>query len=60
MSNIIKKKRLTREEIEAMMERAIMDEIILCPYCEYGDLEPDYERCPECSKKNPLKTLGLI
>ena len=60
MSNIIKKKRLTQEEIEEMMERAVMDDSIFCPYCEYGDLEPDYELCPECSKRNPLKALGLI
>jgi len=60
MSSIIKRKKFTQEEIEEMMERVVMDEIISCPYCEYGDLEPDYELCPECSRRNPLEALGLI
>ena len=60
MNKIIKKKRLTQEEIEAMMEKALFDTHFACPYCDYGDLEPDYEKCPECHNANPLQALGLI
>ena len=60
MNKIIKKKRLTQEEIEQMMESALIDAYLSCPYCEYGDLEPDYESCPECFKRNPLRALGMI
>ncbi len=60
MSNFIKKKRLTQEDIERMMANALLDAYLACPYCEYGDLELDYDTCPECQKKNPLSQLGMI
>ena len=60
MNKIIKKKRLIQEEIEAMMESALLNAYLVCPYCEYGELEPDYESCPEYNKANPLRALGLI
>ncbi len=60
MSNNIKKKRLTTEDIERMMANALVDAFLSCPYCEYNTLEPDYSTCPECHKKNPLRQLGMI
>jgi len=60
MSNFIKKKRLTQEDIEKMMSDALVDAYLSCPYCEYNALEPDYHSCPECHKKNPLRQLGMI
>jgi len=46
--------------IERMLRRAVFDSVLDCPNCEYGSLEPDYDTCPECHKKNPLKEAGLI
>lgn len=46
--------------IEQMLKKAVFDDVIYCPYCEYGLLEPDYERCPECHRPNPLRQQGLI
>ena len=31
-----------------------------CPYCEHGYLEPDYDKCPNCEKSNPLREGGCI
>jgi len=46
--------------IEALLKRAVFDTVIYCMYCEYEPLEADYDTCPECGKKNPLKELGMI
>ncbi len=60
MNKIIKEHEFTQEDIERMVESVVLDEYFYCPHCEYGDLEPDYDTCPECHRKNPLKILGLI
>ena len=54
------KKKLTYSEIEEMMQNAVFDSVVQCPYCQYGNLESDYKQCPECNKKNPLMAMGLI
>jgi len=41
--------------IEEMLEEALFEGIVFCPYCEYGQLESDYHKCPECNKENPLR-----
>jgi len=46
--------------IEEMLKVAVFDGILYCPYCEYGDLEPDYDTCPECHRPNPLRKGGFI
>ncbi len=44
-----------------MMEAvAVYDENLECPYCEHGPLEPDYDNCPECNRRNPLAVHGCI
>ena len=60
MSNIIKKKRLTQEDIEKMMADALIDAFISCPYCNFNALVPNYKTCPNCKKLNPLRVLGYI
>jgi DNA-directed RNA polymerase subunit RPC12/RpoP len=54
------KRTLTNEEVLGMLKRAAMDSYLFCPYCDYGDIEPDYDKCPECHRKNPLKERGMI
>jgi hypothetical protein len=51
---------MSEEQILALLRTAVVDDVIYCLYCEYPNLEPDYDRCPECHKKNPLKEMGLI
>lgn len=46
--------------IEEMLEQALFDSVVYCPYCECGNLEPDYDKCPECQKANPLRMGGFI
>lgn len=46
--------------IEKMLKDALFDGVLECPYCGYGDLEPDYDACPECHRSNPLKKRGYI
>lgn len=48
------------KKIEQLMRRAVLDSVIHCMYCEYEPLEADYDTCPECGEKNPLKEMGLI
>ncbi len=60
MNEEIKEEDLTYEDIEMMLRTVVFDGYFYCPYCEYGDLESDYESCPECHKKNPLKEMGFI
>lgn len=45
--------------IEEMLEQALYDGVVSCPTCQ-SDLEPDYDVCPHCDKKNPLKKMGYI
>ena len=44
---------------EKMLKRAVYDSVVNCPHCERR-LEPDYDICPECHKKNPMKKFGFI
>lgn len=47
-------------DIERMLRQAVLDDVVYCPHCEHGYLEPDYKRCPNCKKTNPLREGGLI
>lgn len=51
---------LSMNDIEKMVLLAIFDGIVECPYCQFSEIEPDYDQCPECNKKNPLKKLRMI
>ena len=46
--------------IEGMLKVALFEGILSCPFCEFGNLEPDYDVCPECNKPNPLRKGGYI
>lgn len=56
----INKKEISNEQLEYMLRQAVMDGAIHCPYCDYFELEPDYDKCPSCHRENPLKVNGLI
>ena len=47
-------------KLENMLKQAVIDDVVYCPYCDYGLLELDYDNCPNCHKSNPLKKAGLI
>jgi len=46
--------------IEEMLVNAVSDGVVYCPFCEHGYLEPDYDKCPQCTKENPLRKGGFI
>ncbi len=54
------KREITQKGLLDMLKTAVMDGVLHCPYCGYGDIEPDYDECYECHRKNPLKERGLI
>ncbi|MBD3255144.1 MAG: hypothetical protein GF383_08620 [Candidatus Lokiarchaeota archaeon] len=60
MSSDLINRELTQDEISKMVKRAVMDEYLYCPYCGYGDIEPDYDKCPDCHRANQMKERGLI
>lgn len=51
---------MTEVDLTRMLEEAVSDYIIACPYCGYTPLEPDYGSCPDCGRENPLMSAGLI
>ena len=51
--------RLSMQDIERLLQQAVFDSVVECPYCQF-QLEADYRVCPECSRENPLRLLGLI
>jgi len=51
---------LTQDEVLGMVRCAVMDDYLYCPYCGYGDIEPDYDKCPDCHRANPIRERGLI
>jgi len=46
--------------IEEMLENAVFDGAIYCPFCKHGHLEADYDKCPQYHKENPLRRGGFI
>ena len=54
-----KTKVLTPKELFQMLKQATYDSVVYCPYCEYSNLEADYDNCPECGRFNPLKENGF-
>jgi len=55
-----KTSKTSKTTIEKLLEKAVLDDVIYCGFCGYEPLEPDYDVCPDCGEKNPLKTHGLI
>jgi hypothetical protein len=45
--------------LEEMLEEALFDGVASCPYWE-SSMEPDYDVCPHCNNKNPLREEGFI
>ena len=46
--------------IGEILRQAVDDGVVYCPFCENGYLEPDYNKCPNCEKSNPLREGGFI
>lgn len=50
---------MSEETLLKMLKDSVFDSVVECPTCG-NRLEPDYDICPECNKKNPLQEAGLI
>lgn len=50
----------SNSKLMRLVAKATLDSVIFCFYCDYEPLEPDFETCPECGKRNKLKEVGLI
>lgn len=46
--------------IDRLLRQAIFDDMLYCPCCDYRLLEPDYRKCSQCYRINPLKEKNLI
>lgn len=60
MSRKCKGSKMTERKLHTMLKSAVEKGMVKCPYCYYKWLEPDYERCPKCKKRNPMITMGCI
>jgi primosomal protein N' len=48
------------KRVDILMHNIKVDGVAYCIFCNYKPLEADYDTCPECGKKNPLKEMGLV